>query len=106
PGPTYSDVTLPLFAPESQRVFYWGTREEEAHRRYDVVADGTVVPTPFVQIRDLVLGRARARRRGGRRRPRVRPIRRRLTTRFQPGRSSPRMARPGRRRSHDGLRRR
>jgi hypothetical protein len=48
-------VTLPLFAPESQRVFYWGTREEEAHRRYDVVADGTVVPTPFVEIGDLVL---------------------------------------------------
>jgi hypothetical protein len=53
-GPRYVDVSLPLLAPDSDRVFYWGTREENGRTRYDVVADGRIVPTRFVAPGDLV----------------------------------------------------
>jgi len=48
-GPTYRDVSSPLFAPKSDRVLYWGSRGELGHRRFDVVAGSTITPTPFVE---------------------------------------------------------
>jgi hypothetical protein len=53
-GPRYDDVSPPLFAPGSNRVFYWGRRDQDGQRTYDVVAETTAVPTPFVEPLALV----------------------------------------------------
>ena len=47
-GPTYRDVSAPMFARASERVFYVGALESGGRRRYDVVAGAKVVPTPIV----------------------------------------------------------
>jgi hypothetical protein len=60
-GPTYDDVGGPLFAAKSDRVFYWGRHDAGDRRRYDVVADGVVVPTPLVAMRAVATGAGGAR---------------------------------------------
>jgi hypothetical protein len=54
PGEQYVDVSPPLFAPKSQRVFYWGKRNTDGGHAYDVVAEPTAFPTPFVEPLALV----------------------------------------------------
>lgn len=56
-GPVYRDLSPPLFAGESDRVFYWGVREELGRDRHDVVAHGAIVATPFRERGDLVPSR-------------------------------------------------
>jgi hypothetical protein len=60
-GPKYDDVTPPLFSPASSHVLYWGRRDRDGRHEYDVVADTTVVPTPFTEPLALVPSRGGAR---------------------------------------------
>jgi hypothetical protein len=53
-GPSYQEVSAPLFAPKSDRVFYLGVRESDGRRRNDLVAGSKVVSTPIVDPIDLV----------------------------------------------------
>ncbi len=53
-GPRYDEVSPPLFAPKSNRVFYWGRHDQDGRHAYEVVADSTAVPTPFVEPLALV----------------------------------------------------
>jgi hypothetical protein len=61
PGPRYDEVSPPLFAPASNRVFYWGRRDHEGGHAYDVVTDTTSTPTPFVEPLALVPSKGGAR---------------------------------------------
>jgi hypothetical protein len=53
-GPRYDEVGPPLFAPASNRVFYWGRRDQDERHSYDVVSGAQSVPTPFVEPPALV----------------------------------------------------
>lgn len=46
-GATYTDLGPPIFAPKSDRVFYWGLDQQGEHKSYVVVANGAPSPTPF-----------------------------------------------------------
>jgi hypothetical protein len=56
-GDVYPEVSPPLFAPGSTRVFYWAASDRDGKRVFDVVADGVAVATPFVETTDLVHAR-------------------------------------------------
>lgn len=60
-GETYDDVGSPLFARDSHRVFYWGSRTVGGRSRYDVVLGETTSPTPFTEPVEIVTSRGGAR---------------------------------------------
>jgi hypothetical protein len=54
PSASYTDVGPPLFAPKSDRVFYWALDQQDERKTYAIVANGVTSPTPFDNTPQIV----------------------------------------------------
>jgi hypothetical protein len=51
---TYADLGPPLFAPGSNRVYYWALDQRDGKKHIVLVADGTAIPTDFAETGSFV----------------------------------------------------